>query len=215
MPEQQHIKEELGTLAPGLPVPAPAMPFAVPPGYFEQLPAAVLERIRLEQDEIPEVLRSLKEKNASQPGWPFQVPTGYFEQQEHHRTPQQTAATTQEQTPVVSLHKRPFIKWVAAAAILLLIIAGGRWYQQRQHPDIETDPGSWVRKEIEGESIDKIESYVEANLIESVVLNTDDKKEIALLTKDISQEEILYLLSETAPLSTSVNEPIGQQKILN
>ena len=215
MSEQQHIKEELAALAPGLAVPAPAMPFAVPPGYFEQLPAAVLERIRVEQDEIPEVLRSLKEKNASQPGWPFQVPTGYFEQQEHHRTPQQTATTTQTKTPVVSLHKRPFVKWVAAAAILLLIIAGGRWYQQRQHPDIETDPGSWVRKEIEGESIDKIESYVEANLIESVVLNTDDKKEIALLTKDISQEEILYLLSETAPLSTSGNEPIGQQKILN
>lgn len=209
MSEQQQIKQELATLAPGLPVPSPAMPFSVPGGYFEQLPAAVMDRIRLEEDELPEILRTLKEKNRSVAGWPFEVPTGYFDQA------QDTIATRQHKTPVISFHKRPFLKYAVAAAVLLMLFGVGRWYQQTKTPDIETDPESWVRKEIEKESPDKIESYVEATLIESSELSTDDKKEIALLTNDISQEEILYLLNETALLSTTSNESGGQQKILN
>ena len=209
MSEQQQIKQELAALAPGLPAPSPAMPFSVPAGYFEQLPAAVMDRIRLEENELPAILRTLKEKNRSVAGWPYEIPTGYFDQT------QNTILTRQQKTPVISLNKRAFFKYAAAAAVLLMLFGVGRWYQQTKTPDIETDPESWVRKEIEKESSDKIESYVEATLIESSEVSTDDKKEIALLTNDISQEEILYLLSETALLSTTSNESGGQQKILN
>lgn len=204
MSEQQHSNEELASLAPGLPFPAPAMPYAVPAGYFEQLAGAVLARIHLESDELPPVLQSLKEKYTQRPGWPYQTPAGYFEQ-----TPAPTAA------PIIPLRKQSFFRYAVAAAVLATIFGVGRWYQQRAVPDIETDPVSWVRNEVKKESSEKIDSYIDVSIVEATTLSGDHKKEIALLTKDIDEKEILLLLKETDLLAAVTSEPAGSKKILN
>jgi hypothetical protein len=243
MSEQQHNKEELTRHAPGLPFPAPAMPHSVPDGYFEQLSTTVLERIRLESQELPDVLRSLKQKNAQAPGWPYQVPAGYFEQPtaspftQGHQTAEyldrslqrqpiteksneeldrQTEEADQPSTaPRIALRKRSLFRYAAAAAVLTAILGVGRWYQQRAVPDIETDPASWVRNEVKKESTEKIERYIDGTLIETTDLSTDHKKEIAQLTEDIDEKEILNLLNETDLLASTAGESGGSQKILN
>lgn len=218
MSEQQHIKAELNSLTPFLPFPASAMPYAVPTGYFDQLPSAILERIRLESDELPLILQSLKEKNAPVPGWPYQVPVGYFEHTPSSLSAQENNASLPPdpiETPVITLRKRSFFRYAVAAAVLATIFGVGRWYQQRAVPDIETDPASWVRHQVNKESTEKIENYIDGSLIETTDLSTDHKKEIALLTKDIDEKEILLLLSDTDLLAATAEESAGSQKILN
>lgn len=215
MSEQQHSNEELASLAPGLPFPAPAMPYAVPAGYFEQLTSAVLARIHLESDELPPVLQSLKEKNTERPGWPYQTPGGYFEQ-----TPAALSLSTNKTAmptaaPIIPLRKQSFFRYAVAAAVLATIFGVGRWYQLRAVPDIETDPVSWVRNEVKKESSEKIDSYIDGSIVEAATLSGDHKKEIALLTKDIDEKEILLLLKETDLLAAVTSESAGLQKILN
>ncbi|MFM8806572.1 MAG: hypothetical protein ACKOD1_04350 [Sphingomonadales bacterium] len=215
MSEQQHSNEELASHAPGLPTPAPAMPHSVPAGYFEQLSATILERIRLESDELPTILSSLKQKNAQQPGWPYQTPADYFEQTSATIPvpANETAAPTA--APVIPFHKRSLLKYAVAAAVLAPMFGVGRWYQLRAVPDIETDPANWVRNEVKRESTEKIDSYINGSLIETTELSTDHKQEIALLTIDIDEKEILNLLNETDLLAAATNESSGSQKILN
>jgi hypothetical protein len=213
MSAHQHTKNELDSHAPGLPFPAPAMPYTVPAGYFEQLSSTILERIRLESDELPTILNSLKQKNAQQLGWPFQTPAGYFEQTPAAIPTKKTAALTP--APVIALRKRSLFKYAVAAALLVAIFGVGRWYQQRAVPDIETDPANWVRYEVKKESNEKIDNYINGSLIESTDLSGDHKQEIALLTKDIDEKEILNLLNETNLLAATTNESDGSQKILN
>lgn len=213
MSAHQHSNNELDSHEPGLPFPAPPMPYTVPAGYFEQLSATILERIHLESDELPEILNSLKQKNAQQPGWPYQAPTGYFEQTPVAIPANKTTAFTA--APVISLRKRSLFRYAVAAAVLVTIFGVGRWYQQRTIPDIETDPANWVRYEVKKESSEKIDSYVDGSLIESTDLSADHKQEIALLTKDIDEKEILNLLNETDLLAATTNESNGSQKILN
>ncbi len=210
-----EIKTELANEAPGLPFPAPAMPWQVPVGYFEQLSVTVLERIRLESDELPAILRTLQENNAQQPGWPYQTPAGYFEKPPASITTIQSQSTAQGSSPIVSLYKRSFLKYAVAAAVLFAIVGIGRWYQQHSLPDIDADPTSWVRNEVKKESTEKIEHYVEGNLIEMTDLSTDHKNEIAMLTKDIDEKEILRLLDETSLLASSSNVSADQSKTLN
>lgn len=213
MSAQQHTNNELASHAPGLPSPAPAMPYAVPAGYFEQLSATILERIRLESNELPDILTSLKQKNAQQPGWPYQTPAGYFEQTPVAVLTNKTAAITA--APVIALRKRSLFRYAVAAAVLVTIFGVGRWYQQRAVPDIEKDPMNWVRHQIKKESTEKIDSYINGSLIESTDLSADHKQEIALLTKDLDEEEILNLLNETDLLAATTNESDGSQKIIN
>ena len=213
MSAQQHTNNELASHAPGLPSPAPAMPYAVPAGYFEQLSATLLERVRLESDEVPALLTSLKEKNSQQPGWPYQTPAGYFEQTPV--TVLANKATAVTAAPVIALRKRSLFRYAVAAAVLVSIFGVGRWYQQRAVPDIETDPVNWVRHQIKKESTEKIDSYINGSLIESTDLSTEHKQEIALLTKDIDEKEILNLLNETDLLAATTNESDGSQKIIN
>lgn len=215
MSEQPTIRTELATHAPGLPYPAPAMPHAVPAGYFEHLPTAILERIRLESDDLPTVLSSLKERNTNRPGWPYQAPAGYFEQTPSTMATNRPHPTTQGSSPVVSLPKRSWFAYAAAAAVLATIFGIGRWYQQRPLPDIEKDPASWVRNEVNQESTEKIEHYINGNLIETTALQDDHKKEIAQLTQDIDEKEILLLLNETALLASATESSVTVQKILN
>jgi hypothetical protein len=185
------------------------MPWRVPTGYFEQLSASVLERIRIENDALPPVLQSLKDTAAHRPGWPYRVPAGYFDQ------PQRYASKNKNEEPVIRLRDRSFFKYAVAAAVLATVFGIGRWYQQTSTPDIDTDPAHWVRNQVKKESPEKIESYIASSLIESTIAETDNKKEIALLTKDIAEEEILYLLSETELLATGNSESVGTKKILN
>jgi hypothetical protein len=215
MSEQQHIKAELASHAPGLPFPATAMPHSVPAGYFEQLPLAVLERIRLESDELPSVLLSLKEENAHRPGWPYQAPVGYFEQTPKEISTLTNETNTQGTATIIPLRKRSLFRYAVAAAILATIFGVGRWYQQRSLPDIETDPANWVRHQINKESSEKIENYIDGSLIETTDLSTDHKQEIALLTKDIDEKEILLLLSDTDLLAATTGESADTQKLLN
>jgi hypothetical protein len=168
-----------------------------------------VERIRLESDELPAVLRSLKEKNAQQPGWPYQTPTGYFEQ------PPTAFSAPDNQAIVIPFRKRPLFRYAVAAAVLVTIFGVGRWYQQRSLPDIETDPANWVRNEIKKESTEKIDSYIDGSVVETIEPSAAHKKEIAQLTKDIDENEILLLLSETDLLASASSESGGSQKILN
>lgn len=69
MNRQTYISDELMQIAPGVNWPAD-VPFTVPAGYFEQLPAAVLLQIQLED---------LRSETAAAPGRPGTVPAGYFE----------------------------------------------------------------------------------------------------------------------------------------
>lgn len=213
MSAHQHTKNEFDSHAPGLPFPAPAMPYTVPAGYFEQLSSTILERIRLESDELPTILNSLKQKNAQQLGWPFQTPAGYFEQTPAAIPTKKTAALTP--APVIALRKRSLFKYAVAAALLVAIFGVGRWYQQRSLPDIETDPANWVRNEIKKESTEKIDSYIDGSVVETIEPSAAHKKEIAQLTKDIDENEILLLLSETDLLASASSESGGSQKILN
>lgn len=215
MSEQQHSNEELASHTPGLPTPGPAMPYSVPAGYFEQLSATILERIRLEGDELSAILSSLKQKNAQQPGWPYQTPAGYFEQTSVTIPVPANETAAPIAAPVIPFHKRSLFKYAVAAAILATIFGVGRWYQLRAVLDIETDPANWVRNEVKKESTEKIESYIDGSLIETTELSADHKKEIAQLTKDIDEKEILLLLSETDLLATATNESSRSQKILN
>lgn len=209
MSDQHHNNAALDAETPGLPCPPPPMPWRVPTGYFEQLPASVLERIRIENDALPPVLQSLKDTAAHRPGWPYRVPAGYFDQ------PQRYAATNKNEVPVITLRDRSFFKYAVAAAVLATVFGIGRWYQHTSTPDIDADPAHWVRNQVKKESTEKIESYIASSLIESTIAETDNKKEIALLTKDIAEEEILYLLSETELLATGNSESVGTKKILN
>jgi hypothetical protein len=82
-------------------------------------------------------------------------------------------------------------------------------------PDIETDPANWVRNEIKKESTEKIDSYIDGSVVETIEPSAAHKKEIAQLTKDIDENEILLLLSETDLLASASSESGGSQKILN
>ena len=84
MSDQHHNNAALDAETPGLPCPPPPMPWRVPTGYFEQLSASVLERIRIENDALPPVLQSLKDTAAHRPGWPYRVPAGYFDQPQRY-----------------------------------------------------------------------------------------------------------------------------------
>lgn len=209
MPEQHSIKAELAAQAPGLPYPAPPAPWQVPAGYFEQLPAAVLERIRIETDELPPVLQSLKAIAAQQPGWPYRVPEGYFSQ------PLDRSLTKENKAPVITLRNRSFFKYAVAAAVLIAVLGVGRWYQQVAIPDIDKDPVRWVRHQVKKEPTEKIESYIAGSLVETTITEADNKKEIALLTKDITEEEIVHLLSEIDLLTAANGESNSTKKILN
>jgi hypothetical protein len=91
----------------------------------------------------------------------------------------------------------------------------GRWYQQVAVPDIDKDPVRWVRHQVKKESTEKIESYIAGSLVETTITEADNKKEIALLTEDIAEEEIVHLLSETDLLNTAIGESNSTKKILN
>jgi hypothetical protein len=77
MTHREDIGRELEGLSKevaGLPV---ALPYSVPPGYFEQFPEKMLELIRLSEEgleeSLPMHLAGLRDQV------PFQVPAGYFE----------------------------------------------------------------------------------------------------------------------------------------
>ncbi|RAK41320.1 UNVERIFIED_ORG: hypothetical protein DFS12_101674 [Chitinophaga ginsengisegetis] len=69
MNRQTYITNELMQIAPGTNWPA-EVPFTVPAGYFEHLPAAILLQIQLED---------LRSGTTAVPNQPQTVPAGYFE----------------------------------------------------------------------------------------------------------------------------------------
>jgi len=199
------------------------MPWKVPQGYFEQMPDLIIERIRIETDELPALLQLLKEQSLTQPsGWPFQAPTGYLEDspiaapwQAPSPSLQSQSSTLRPVTPVIPIYKRRYFKYAMAAAVLTALFGLARWYRTANTIDIHKDPNTWVRKEVEKVPTEKIEQYLSSNTIVITPATPDAKKEVESLTKDITEEEIQQLLEETALLPAHYLEGTDTQEIIN
>ena len=130
---------------------------------------------------------------------PYQVPGNYFDtlpttllrkiQQQH----------TNEATPVFSLPTRNWKILAAAASITGLLFFSMYFYTNTHQPEGSTDITKWVKKEMPNLSEESLSDFIQTH--ESVPSSTPtvastDKKELAQLVKDISNEELSSFLNE-------------------
>ncbi len=114
MPSIDHISEELSSISQHVAELPKNTPFAVPKGYFDQLPARLMEVIQnetAEQDltELSPLLKALQHEN------PYTIPAGYFNNLK--------LEIPKNHTPLVRMNKLGSLAKYAAAACLLGIIA--------------------------------------------------------------------------------------------
>lgn len=119
------ILKELEEIAPGFNLPPTPPPYEVPAGYFDQLPAQVLQRIRsLEADPVQEELSALSPLLAAVPRQlPLSTPEGYFD---GLSTRIMAGITQAQETPaparVVPIRsRRRYLPWAVAASLLTLV----------------------------------------------------------------------------------------------
>jgi len=121
MSSRKEIQQELEKIAPELAQMEIRRPFAIPDGYFTQLPAVIAARIStLGAESVQEESEALSPLLSELPKkMPFSVPEGYFE-----HLPGAAMKQDQSAGKLVNMPRRGAGWRFTAAAAVLLIIAG-------------------------------------------------------------------------------------------
>lgn len=189
-----------------------ANPYTIPAGYFESVESRIAVIInnepsaKEELEGLSPLLSSLKKTN------PYSLPDGYFET---------IAAPVKEEKPaakVVSLGSRKWFRLAAAAVVTGVIVLAGMLFLNKEKVTPSSDSYAWLKKNINKVSTEKIEEFIqltdEEKLIKETVASADSKiQEVKELVKDIPEEEIQSLLSDTQVLD-EVNEEIAAEETL-
>ncbi len=114
MNERNNIQQELDSMGSPLAGLPGGMPYAVPEGYFERLPAEMVNVAKMNEDSVPDFGKQM----------PFSVPSGYFDELpgavlERAKIAGQCSKETHRTIAFV-----PRFKWVAAAVLAIVIGVG-------------------------------------------------------------------------------------------
>ena len=123
MRHSTEIVKELSELTPGMVWPGKQMPFHVPAGYFDHLPARVTEEVLLSLNKPIDI--------------PYEVPQGYFDQLSSHVVNRALAEAAGEQNntsnnssqegssgKMINLFFRKVMPYVAAALLGGILVTG-------------------------------------------------------------------------------------------
>lgn len=205
------ITRELEGISPAVANLDPAMPYTVPVGYFEQLPAKILALVSEtaaagETRELSPLLASLKDKPT------FSLPEGYFEQQlaavQTRLQPSGGGDETEDTAParVISLQRR--LNWprMAVAATVTVLLAVATWYftgspgQQTSTPIDLAATANGTEPDSIAVSYDALAGFLEEtaalpgnDLLEEDSL-TRGSQELAIL--DLSADRVSQMLEE-------------------
>ena len=193
------------------------MPYEVPAGYFDALPAAMLDPIKAEQAaepvlhlpkampyEVPagyfEGLAKSVMMQVEEPSLPltkemaYEVPAGYFE----NLPAQVIAKAKQEEAPQKAPKTIAFPVWKtvtrAAAAILVIGIGFGSLRY------LNTDKPMTAEGQLAALPKDSINEYVQLHIDEyeaDAITGTLEQADVTTLTNKLSAEEIENYLNET------------------
>lgn len=194
-----------------------AMPYEVPAGYFDALPAAMLDAVKAEQAaepilnlpkampyEVPvgyfEGLTKSVMLQVQEPSLPltkemaYEVPAGYFE----NLPAQVIAKAKQEEAPQKAPKIIAFPVWKtvtrAAAAILVIGIGFGSLRY------LNTDKPMTAEGQLAALPKDSINEYVQLHIDEyeaDAIAGTLEQADVTTLTNKLSAEEIENYLNET------------------
>jgi hypothetical protein len=188
---QNSVEETflLSSVVGGLPK---KIPYVLPAGYFENLLANIIEKIRASELPAHEEIASLSPllsglKNRST----YAVPDGYFASLERKK----------EETKVISILHRPWFRAAAAAVVAgIFILAGFLFYDKG--PSAKT-PIARVSKEIRkmnDSQKDELMDLMDMGLSGKETVKTSvpaKTKEIRRLLQDIPQQELEELEQQT------------------
>jgi hypothetical protein len=183
MPEQNDILKELESMGSPLAQLSRQMPYALPSGYFDQLPDVILAQA-LEKDVISELPKIT----------PYKAPEGYFD-----KLPQQVMNAIQAdeipaKTKTIPLGKSPWYQVrLAAAAVLLLLIGAGVFGVFRQDSSFDTKLAQ-LSEESVSEYIQQNIDEFDGQMIES---NFGVRAAAATSPSQLTEEEITEYLDET------------------
>lgn len=129
---------------------------------------------------------------------PYQVPSTYFETLTSNLL-EQIRYQPVKKTPLLSLPTRNWKILAAAASITGLLFFSMYFYTNTRQSEGSTDITKWVKKEMPNLSEESLSDFIQTH--ESVQSSTPtvastDKKELAQLVKDISNEELSSFLNE-------------------
>jgi hypothetical protein len=119
----KDIVKELEEIVPGLQLPPSPPPYAVPAGYFENLPEQVMQRVRQQEaDAVQEELAELSPLLASAARQlPLSTPEGYFNDlsQKIMAGISQAEEAPARVSPLRS--RKRYLSWAVAASLLVLV----------------------------------------------------------------------------------------------
>ncbi len=196
--EAANAADELAHLSPVLSQVSKQMPYTVPAGYFESIEERTSATIAAEfsaseeLESISPLLSGLKKTN------PYSIPDGYFDTV-------MVPEVTKPAAKVVSMGSRKWFRLAAAAVVTGAIILAGVLLINNQKVTPTTDSYAWVKKNTKKVTTEKIEEFIQLTdeekfVKESVASNDVKPLEVKDLVKDIPEEEIQSLLSDTKVL---------------
>jgi hypothetical protein len=190
MRHSNEIEQELSELTPGMVWPGREMPFHVPAGYFDNLPARISEDALLSLNKPIDV--------------PYEVPAGYFDQLSAQVIHRALSETTTEQNnssnnssqegssgKIISLFFRKAMPYAAAALLGGILVTGAFLF---------TDQRAGINRE----------SFSVGNLTAShTILSPDNElyKDISFKMQSLSDDEINRYLEENTSTETVEWQP--------
>jgi hypothetical protein len=165
---------------------SPKTPYEVPQGYFDDLAASILIRIKAEEASTPDAeLRVLSPLLAQlDKRMPFTVPENYFNTLSSPVIPQAEKAVSGK---VISVSFTKRILRYGIAAAVAGIIAVSTWFLIKT-PDAAISQAS-VAQEVQKMSDAEMNDYIEGNSVASVYQNTP-------ATSEITPEDVKYMLAD-------------------
>lgn len=217
MKRNENISIELKELGSSLPESAENV-YAVPAGYFDKLPARILERIKADEElsTLSPLLQGLSRR------MDYSLPEGYFEQLTpdtekvsdsqsaseeiaelspllnsiDRRTPyavpegyfENLAVIPDTPAKLVSITRKSWFRYATAAVVTGLIVAIGFLIFNRNEVDPDVKPFAWVEKEFKKVSTDEIDAFVD--LVDNSTLT---------VSNSATPVEVSKLLNEVTP----------------
>jgi hypothetical protein len=224
MNRQTYITNELMQIAPGTNWPA-EVPFTVPAGYFEHLPAAILLQIQLDD---------LRSGTTAVPNQPQTVPSGYFE-----KLPQailQRIQTEEETSSITSVHAEleaisPFLAAIPKQAPFTVPIGYFESLRANSSPVIplwvahRNRTATWLKWTVAA----CLTAFIGSSAILFVLNNNNHHNTIERQLEDLNDQDIVNYLQthtdpfdneaffatsvETTPVQSQLNEAVPLEAI--
>lgn len=234
MTARENIKQELKELGSQLSDATYHAGYQAPEGYFDTLPARVMQRIRAmyaadadtELKKLSPLLSCISKKT------PYVAPEGYFDNMEvpadetlspvlaslkttnpysapegyFERLPSLMAArVNKESAKIISLSPRKWIRYAVAAMMVGLVATIG--FLVVNQDGNKNNPTAQVKKSLRKVSTDEINLFIEqTGITGSEMVKVETRNEIKDLLKDVSDKEIQEFLDDAQAFSDDDDE---------